>query len=1080
MAATDHVSYVELRAHTAFSFGSGAVTPEALVTRAADLEYSSIGITDTADLGGIVRFAMEARRQNIRPIVGVELNVDGYPAAFLARTAEGYRNIAALVTRARSGNADNNAGAPLRGRPKVTWRDVTARSTGLHALTGPASGEIASLLCKNQHDKAARALERWRDVFGERLAIEVGLHQAGRREEALAGALIELAERARVPWVVANDPRYTDRAGRLAHDILTALSADLDLKTAAERGVLLPNGNWKLESPARMATRWTGREAGLDESVRIASECDFSLSWVRPPLPNFPIPERHTVDSYLRECAYAGAHDRWGGTLSEAQCAQLEHELDVIQRLGFSGFFLVMWDAVRYAHTSGILCQGRGSAANSAVAYCLGITAVDPVRHGLLFERFLSAVRVGGETEAPDIDVDIEHDRREQVLDYVYGKYDRSHAAITCIVQTYRAPNAVQDVMRAFGFPADLAVSLSKRLHDHDPAGGAARLKEGLAAEFGVDVEGPRGRALLSAIAALDGLPRLRATHPGGFVLSSEALGDYVPIEPTTMGRTILQFDKDDLDAVGIPKFDFLGLGALAQVRRAFDAIEVRTGVRPSLYGLPPDDPETFRTISEGDTIGMFQIESRAQIASLVHTRPDRLYDLVVQVALIRPGPIQARFVHPYTRRRRGQERITYAHPALEPILARTQGIPIFQEQAMAIGMALAGYTASEADELRRTMGNHRKLAKLTAALERLRERMESRGISSATAAEIVEDLKSFANYGFPESHAWSFALIAYATAYLKTHYPAEFYAGILNAWPMGFYSPATLVHDARRHGVEVRAPCLRDGMRDCTVEETRGTGKSPEVATLVGPALRIGWRHIRGIGEHTLDALEAAQHDTRFSSIRDVVHRARLTRTDAAALARGRAFAAWQTDRRRAAWEALRVAGDILPLAPAWREETGQDSGGFADGFNPRALGRDEEIALDYCAVGLSTAGHPMERYREWLGRMGAIGCAELAAYGGGERVIVAGLVTVRQRPQSAKGTIFLLLEDEQGSVNVIVWKKLAEEHREAVRHANFLAVYGRVERDGAQVSVIAQRFRALDGLDMSLDLAHHSRDFH
>jgi error-prone DNA polymerase len=778
------------------------------------------------------------------------------------------------------------------------------------------------------------------------------------------------------------------------------------------------------------------------------------------------VPPDHTVDSFLRECTYDGARVRWGDPLSEKQCAQLDHELTVIRRLGFAGFFLVMWDAVREAKSRNILCQGRGSAANSAVAYCLGITAVDPVKHGLLFERFLSDVRVDGRTEAPDIDVDVEHDRREEILDYVYGNWKRECAAITAMVQTYRAPNAVRDAMRAFGYPLPLADSLSKRLHWAEPAAAAETIREGLGPEFGLDVGSPRGKALLTAIAGFENLPRMRGTHPGGFVLSSAPLGEHCPIEPTAMGRTVIQFDKDDLDSVGIPKFDFLGLGALAMVRRAFDVIEARTGKRPSMYELPQDDPESYAMIAKGDTIGMFQIESRAQIASLVLTKPERLYDIVVQVALIRPGPIQAKFVRPYTMRRRGREVVTYPHEALEPILKRTQGIPIFQEQAMAIAMAIAGYTPGEADELRRTMGNQRKLTRLLAALERLRARMVERGVDAVVAEQIAEDLQSFANYGFPESHAWSFALIAYATAWLKARHTTAFYCGLLNAWPMGFYAPSTVVHDARRHGVEVRSPCLVVGDAMCTVEETADREK---------PALRIGWRHVRGMGDISLDRLTTCRSIAPFTSIEDAIKRSQLSRGEATALARAGAFAHWQPDRRRAAWEALRAAGDTLPLAPITRQyETS------ADGFTPQTIGHHEEVLLDYHAVGLSAAGHPMEQLRPWCERMGVVPSDELLRKRTGEKVLVAGMVSIRQQPSTANGTIFLLLEDEYGTINIVVPQKMVEPNREAVRHSLFIAVYGKAERSGSLVNVVGSRFEALDIRELlGSDVSHRSRDF-
>ncbi len=1045
--------FTELRAHSAFSFSDGAVTPEALVRRAAELGYPAIGLTDAADLGGVVRFVCEARRAGVRPIVGAELVVDGHPAAFLVENARGYRNLAALVTLARVGDLETwNREHPhtTRGQAGVRWADVAERSAGLTALTGPPSGRLARLVRKGRRVEAARLIAEWRESFGDRLAVEVQRHEVGPWERALADELIALAGREGVPWVVANEPRYLDRRSRLVHDMLVALRADLTLDAAADAGVLLPNGRWRLLPPDEMARQWADRHEGLEESARIAARCDFSLAWMRPPLPHFNVPPGHTDDSFLKQCVYAGARERWGAVPPEQE-RQLEHELGVITRLGFAGFFLVMWDAVRWARGQGILCQGRGSAANSAVAYCLAITAVDPVKHGLLFERFLSEVRVDGQTEAPDIDLDVEHDRREELLDHVYGKWKRSSAAIACIVQHYRAPNALLDAMRVLGYPAELAFKLSKRLHYEEAGDGADYVRDTLAEQFGLDLTDPRGRTILEIMRGCDALPRLRATHVGGFVLSSAPLGEWLPVEHTTMGRTIVQFDKDDLDSLGVPKFDFLGLGGLSLVRRAFDVIERRTGTRPAMYSLPTDDKPTYEMISRGETIGTFQIESRAQIASIVKTKPELLYDIVVQVALIRPGPIEARFVHPYTMRRRGLEPVSYRHPALEPILKRTQGLPIFQEQAMAVAMVMAQYSAAEADALRRTMGHNRKRNRLLDELERLRGRMVERGVGETAAEAIRHDLESFGSYGFPESHAWSFALIAFATAWLRCHHPAEFYLGLLNSWPMGFYSPATLVHEARRQSVEVRPPCLKEGDWECTVEET---------ADPTRPALRIGWRHVRGMGERALDRLRSARSAGAFGSVEDVVRRAALTRFEALALARGGAFGAWEPDRRHAAWEALRVVGDGLPLAPA---PSGVEEERARRRYRPRPVSRDELVYLDYFATGMSLNGHPMERARERLRKGGALDSKELHELEGGEQVIVGGLVTIRQRPQTANGTIFILLEDEYGFINVIVPSKLVEPNREVVKFATFVLVQGRFERDGGVMNVVGRRFKEL-----------------
>ncbi|MGH7482320.1 MAG: DNA polymerase III subunit alpha [Longimicrobiales bacterium] len=1102
--------FVELRAHSAFSFGDGTATPEALVERAAEMGYGALGLTDHADLGGVIRFALEAEKRGIRPVIGVELDVEGHPLALLARDECGFHALAVLVTRARLGpweaqEVEEGAGAvPGRGRPELTWQDIEAHARGLHLLTGPATGELAYHIQTDRAGRADRWLEQAVSVFGrDRVSVEVQLHNVSGRERSLADALIALATSRGVPWLATNDPRYLDASGRLVHDLLTALRAGVDVDTAACWGALHPNGEWRLKGPGAMAKLWRGREEGLARAHELALDCTFDLRWLRPPLPRFPSPGDDD-DAHLRELAYAGARRRWG-ELDSRQTSQLEHELAVIRRLGFAGFFLVMWDAVRFAKSRGILCQGRGSAANSAVAYCLEITAVDPIRHGLLFERFLSDVRTDGRTEAPDIDVDFEMDRREEVLDYMYEHYGRRHAAITCVTQTYHAPSAVQDVMRALGYPTEVTFALSKRVRRHAPSQGAEELEAGLAARFELDVETPRVRALCAALRAMDELPRMRSTHPGGFVLSREPLGEWMPIERTTMGRTILQFDKDDLDAAGVPKFDFLGLGGLSLVHRAFDAIEAYSGEKLELYTLPVDDPKTYEMISRGETIGTFQIESRAQISSILHTMPERLYDLVVQVALIRPGPIQARFVHPYTMRRRGLEPVTYLHPKLEPILRRTQGIPIFQEQAMAISMAIGGFSAAEADELRRAMGNYRKLPRLKAALEQLRRGMISNGVGDDVAAQIVEDLQSFANYGFPESHAWSFALIAYATAYLKANYPAAFYLGILNAWPMGFYPPSTLVHDARRAGVRVLPPCLRDGAWDCELTgrgrgQARGelqlplvgaippppeavgstqpqnrpqptyAGSSPALALALAPgapappALRIGWRFITGLGEKAGERLRAARGRGPFVSVDDVVRRAALTREEALCLARAGAFEAFEPGRRRAAWEALRAAGDTLPLAPA-----------TVLPFRPQELEGEERIFLDYLATGICIDGHPMEHLRERLCEAGVADSRALHEHRPGAPVVVAGLVVVRQRPESANGTIFLLLEDEHGFINVIVPRQLVRRFHEVVHHAPFVVVEGRFERDGRVMNVVGRRFRELP----VRPLAQHSRDF-
>jgi error-prone DNA polymerase len=1084
--------YTELRTHTAFSFGDGAVSPEALARRARHLGYTHIGITDCADLGGVAKLAVEAMapirdlgcanaagheslgksdcpicQRHVFPIVGAELEVDGHPAAFIARTPDGYQNLAALVTLARMGDWgrwEKSEQAKRRGRAGISFEQLAEYSHDLHALTGPASGPIAARIRSGDDINARRVLNQWRELFGEHLSVEVQLHYTGGNEAALAGQLITLGEKCGVPWVVAHDPRYVDDGGRLVHDILTALKHETTVDDAMERGLLRPNGEWRLRSPRSMAQRWRGRLEGLRETERIVESCEkFTLDWMRPPFPDFSriTGSEREDNEYLRQISYEGARERWGETLRPEHIRQLDHELDLIARLGFAGFFLVMADAIRFARSKKILCQGRGSAANSAVAFCAGITAVDPVKHGLLFERFLSDARVGSKaSEPPDIDVDFEHERREEVLDYMYGKYDRAHAAITGVTQMYRGPNAVQDSMRAYGYPPELAVKISKRVHYSDPNDAVEAIREDVAARVGFDITGNREQTLLKAIGAFDGIARLRSTHVGGFVLSAQPLGNFLPIEQTTMGRTILQFDKDDLDFINVPKFDFLGLGGLAMIRRAFDSIEARTGTRPEMYSIPTDDKKTYDLIASAETIGTFQIESRAQIASIHHTRPALLYDIVVQVSLIRPGPIQAKFVHPYTQRRLGKEPVTYPHPALEPILRRTQGIPIFQEQAMAIAMALGGYSGGEADALRRTMGNIRKKERLLLALKDLRAAMLERArngeiapMAEEVADKICEDLVSFANYGFPESHAWSFALIAYATSWIKAHYPTEFLLGLLNAQPMGFYPISTLIHDARRHGVEVLPPCLKTGIFECSTVPREAKN----------PALRVGWKFVRGIGDTVVERLKAAHAERPFDSIADVVKRAKLDRGESLALAQSGAFSAWAEDRRHAAWEALRATGDVLPLAPS-----------RASMHEPMPLTNDRLVLIDYHAVGLSLNGHPMDAARQRLKRHGAMDSRDIEAAPSGQIVTVAGLVTIRQRPSTANGTIFLLLEDEHGFINVIVPAKLVPANEEAVKHSTFILVRGKLEKNGV-INVVGQKFKALH----ISEVMHRARSF-
>ena len=798
----------------------------------------------------------------------------------LARTAEGYANLSELVTRGRSGRAETlascratragmcdgpprskcpraalavpclsrkgacpeatsrvpitNSWAPNRGRPQVTWDELAELGAGLLGLTGCPQGELARRVRADDGKGARELLDFLRSVFQGYVAVEVWDH-ALPEERVLADRLLELADRRGLPAVATNDVHYALPSGRIVHDVLSCLRHQVTLDEAGTR--LRPNGEWYLKPPSVVWRRWRQRPDVVENTHTLAAECSFRLADLSPAMPGFQVPAGVTTQEYLERLVWRGALERYGGVgqvrngdpirvstpranggpgLRRRVRRQIRHELEVIRRLDLGGYFLTVWDIVRFARRQGILLQGRGSAANSCVCYCLGITAVDPIKFELLFERFLSEERGG----APDIDLDIEHERREEVLQYVYRKYGRERAAMVCETITYRGRSAVRDAARVLGFSTDVADRLAGEVERREAAEAAAVLEnEGLAV-CGLDPRDRRVAALVHVVRGLDQLPRHRSVHVGGFVLTEGPLSRVVSIEPAAMPeRTVIQWDKDDLDFVGLIKIDLLGLGMLTCLAKAIRYIRETRAVAIDLAQLPAGDPEVYRIIQAADTVGVFQIESRAQMNSLPRLQPRNFYDLVVQVALIRPGPIQGEMVHPYVRRRRGEEPVTYLHPDLELILHRTLGVPLFQEQGMKVAVALAGFTPGQADALRRAMGFKRSREAMALIEPALRAGMTARGIAPDVQDQIVRQLTAFANYGFPESHAASFALLVYASAYLKRYYTPEFYCALLNAQPMGFYAPGTLVHDARRHGVEVRPVDLAYSSWDCTLE---------------------------------------------------------------------------------------------------------------------------------------------------------------------------------------------------------------------------------------------------------------------
>ncbi len=806
--------FVELASRSAFSLLDGASNPEALAERAAVVGLPALALADVFDLGGIVRFTRACDDVGVRPITGGEIRLgagkrkasgsvgDGrLRLVLLCETIAGYHNLSALITRARL--------ASPRGSPGLVFPEMEGRTEGLSCL----------LMTENMTPRTPGLdyrVSRLRALFPERfhLALEHHGHPADARRCA---AWDRHARELGLSWVPVNAPCYARPRDRIVHDVLTCLRYDTTLDDAGNR--LRPNGEWYLKGVEQMRARWE-REALL-RTVRVAERCRFHMVDLKPRLPPFDVPGGGDRDEFLRGLVEQGARERYGDRLDTRHRRQIEHELRIIRRLELADYFLIMWDIVRFANRRGILVQGRGSAANSAICYCLGITAVDPIGLDLLFERFLSESR----HEPPDIDLDIAHRDREEVLQYVYGRYGRKHAAMVCESITYRGKMALRDAARSLGFPTKTSNRLSVEVDRGGATDAARRLAESGAVQAGLNPGDSRTAALIRTVAGLEDLPRHRSIHVGGFVISDRPIGELVPVERASMpDRTVIQWDKDDLDLPGFIKFDLLGLGMLTLLGDAIRTIRRTRGVSIDLAKLPPDDPEVYDMICAADTVGVFQIESRAQMNTLPRVRPRCFYDLVVEVALIRPGPIQGDMVHPYLRRRNGEEPVTYLDPRLEPLLKRTLGIPLFQEQGMKVAITLAGFTPEQADNMRRAMGFKRSHRKMQEVEEDLVEGLQKNGVARDVASKILKYLTAFANYGFPESHSASFALLVYASAYLKRYYAPEFYAALLNAQPMGFYSPSTIIHDARRHEVEVRPVDLARSDWDSTLEE----GHSP------------------------------------------------------------------------------------------------------------------------------------------------------------------------------------------------------------------------------------------------------------
>ena len=1059
--------YAELHCVSNFSFLQGGSRPEELVARAAALGYEAIALTDRATLSGMVRAHGAAKEAGIRLVIGAQLEpIDASPVVVWAAEASGYSNLCQLLTRgyaqaaehagqpaarqAADECADECAVVPQAGGCRLTLADIAHFASGLLAgvpLTGCGSRETAGPFDADRLSVAAAELGRLKDIFADRLwgLAEVAL--AGDDADRLAW-FGRVGRRAAVPVAAAGDVRYHERSRLPLFDVLTAVRQGRTVE--AIRGQLLPNGERHLHGRRRIAERFAALPGIVERAAEIAARCTFSLDELRYEYPDATVPPGRTTAEQLAHLAWKGAHKRYPIGIPEKVRDLILHELALIAELGYEAYFLTVLDIVRFARRRGILCQGRGSAANSAVCYCLGITSVDPARMNVLFERFVSRER----SEAPDIDVDFEHHRREEVLQYIYESYGRDRAAMTAEVICYRLRSAVRDVGKALGLSLDRIDTLATVLDVGDrPEQLPTRL-----AEAGIDPVSDTGMRLVSLVGQLVGFPRHLGQHVGGMVMTRGRLTDLVPVQPATMpGRTIVQWDKNDLDELGILKVDCLALGMLTAIRRAFDLVADTGGPRLTLATVPAEDPAVYEMICRADTVGVFQIESRAQMSMLPRLQPRCFYDLVIEVAIVRPGPIQGNMVHPYLRRRAGEELVNYPNDAIRAVLEKTLGVPLFHEQAMRLAVVAAGFTPGEADQLRRAMGAWRRPGVIDAFHQKLVDGMLARGLAREFAEQVFNQIRGFGEYGFPESHATSFALLVYVSAWLKCHHPAAFTAALLGSQPMGFYAPAQLVRDARAHGVtvlpaDVNASHCHATLETCSKAETR----KPRAGSR--PALRLGLEQVHGLGEAEAERIVAARQAGLFRLPRDLAQRAQLDRNALLHLARAGALASLGLSRRRAVWESMRCleGPQRRPLLEGLADDELDD---HDDDLGLPSMTRQEEVIADYRTGGLSLTAHPLTFERERLAAAGVLPIATATAAPEGHRICVAWIVLMRQRPATAKGMIFLTIEDETGAANIVVRPAVWAAADHSVRRTAVLQVWGRVQRRGTVVHVVAVR---------------------
>jgi len=1038
----DAVPYAELHVHSSYSFLDGASGPEDLVEEAARLGLSALALTDHDGYYGAVRFAEAAEATGVSTVFGAELSLGltapqggvadpgGEHLLLLARGPEGYHRLSGAITSGQLRGGE-------KGRPVYDLEELAAHRDHLVALTGCRKGSVRAALDRDGPDAAAAEVDRLVGRFG-RDGVLVELIDHGdpldsRRNDVLAA----IAAERRLGTVATNNVHYArPEQARLA----AAIAAIRAVRSLDELDGWLPaHESAHLRSGREMRERFRRYPGAVARTVSVAAELAFPLRRIKPALPRQDVPAGHSQMSWLRELVWSAVPERYPDLTAEGR-ARIEHELDVIESKDFPGYFLIVHDIVAEARRRGILCQGRGSAAASAVCYLLGITAVDAIFYELPFERFLSALR----DEEPDIDVDFDSERREEIIQYVFDKYGRERAAQVCNVIQYRPRNAIRDMARALGYSPGQQDAYAKLVEQYSMAGAEESEIPAQVVEYATE--------LLRA-------PRHLGIHSGGMVLTERPVGQVVPIEHARMdGRTVIQWDKDDSAWIGLVKFDLLGLGMLSALQRTLDHVEASTGTRWTLATIPKEDPAVYDMLCAADSIGVFQVESRAQMGLLPRLQPRSFYDLAIQIALIRPGPIQGGAVHPFVRRKLGREPVTYPHPDLRPILERTLGIPVFQEQLMQMAMVIGDCSAEDADLLRRAMGSKRGVERIESVRRRLYEGMARHGLEGEAADAIYRQILAFADFGFAESHSLSFALLVYASSWLKLHHPAAFLAGLLDSQPMGFYSPATLVADARRHGVEVRRPDIARSAAGCALEPTPDGGQ----------AVRLGLGGVSGIGAETARRIvEERAARGPFRSMRDLVRRTGLAERQLEALASAGAFDAFGLSRRQALWEAGPAALDREEFLPgtvvAVQPPLFPDQTAF------------ERLAEDLRSTGVSTDDHPLAHFRTALDGRGVLPSSRLRAAEPGRRIEVAGLVTHRQRPATASGVTFLNLEDEHGLVNVICTVGVWTRYRSVVRGASALIARGMLERsEEGVVNVLADAFEPL-----RVGVRHASRDF-